>query len=382
MTAADQRLPRYVVSGGPRERGRSYGRQAAERIRLSVAYYKQVFAHHAGLDWQQAVERGRDYLPSIEAYLPEAVEEMRGIAEGSGLEFGEILALNARSEIMFASGKAVAVGPGECTSFTVAPDFTESGHTLIGQNWDWLSFSRETMLLLQVHREEGPNYLTLVEAGLLAKAGVNAAGVGICTNTLVSTLDRGEPGVPYHIVLRRLFDATSMDQAAKAIFWPKRSLSANYMLADASGLAFNAETQPGGGEAVRVETPDQGFLVHANHFADPEFAKVDLRVRQSPSSLFRAHMVRSHLARLGRKITLEAAMAALSDERNYPCGVSAQPDPGRHPMERYCTVASLVMDLDAGALYVADGAPARRPYQRLDFHALLNDERETLAAAG
>lgn len=372
MTAMEEAsLPLVAVAGGPLERGRAYGSQAAERIGRSIGLYEQVFRQHAGLDWAAAVARAERYLPAIEAYLPAALAEMQGIAEGAGVAFGDILALNARSELMFAAGGGDP-GPGECTAFALLPEAGEGGRGLLGQNWDWLAFARDTMMLLAVRREEGPGYVTLVEAGLLAKAGLNAAGIGLCTNTLVSTRDgrAGEGGVPYHIVLRRLLDATSLDAALKAIYLPRRALSANYLLADARGLACNAETQPGGGEAVRLLLPEQGLLVHANHFLDPGFAREDLRVRQSPSSQLRNWVLRERLRR-GGPVSLERAMQALSDDRNAPYGVSAYPDPVRRPLERYCTLASLVMDPAAGALYVAAGPPSRHPYRRYELQELL-----------
>ena len=38
----------------------------------------------------------------IRAYRPDLIEEMEGIAEGAGLDFGTILLMNARTEVMFA----------------------------------------------------------------------------------------------------------------------------------------------------------------------------------------------------------------------------------------------------------------------------------------
>ena len=49
----------------------------------------------------------------------------------------------------------------------------------------------------EVRRKDGPDYATVVEAGMVAKIGFNAAGLGLCTNTLVSARDAGRRGVPY-----------------------------------------------------------------------------------------------------------------------------------------------------------------------------------------
>ena len=54
-------------------------------------------------------------------------------------------------------------------------------------------------MVLEAEQDEGPRFVTVVEAGLLAKFGLNSAGVGILTNALVCDGDTGEPGVPYHV---------------------------------------------------------------------------------------------------------------------------------------------------------------------------------------
>ena len=91
-------------------------------------------------------------------------------------------------------------------------------HTLLGQNWDWLPFALDTAVVLEVHRDDLPSYITIAEAGHFAKVGFNAAGLGMCTNTLVSTRDVGASGVPYHSVLRALMDATTLSNAMRTVY--------------------------------------------------------------------------------------------------------------------------------------------------------------------
>ena len=111
-----------------------------------------------------------------------------------------MLAINVRTEVMFAA-KARQVASdarrvGECSAFAVTPERSADGHTLIGQNWDWLLHAADTCVVLEVQQDEGPDFVTVVEAGLLAKTGMNSSGIGLVTNALVSDADRGEAGHP------------------------------------------------------------------------------------------------------------------------------------------------------------------------------------------
>src|SRR5688500_13512416 len=92
-------FPLIEVSGPPRERGRQYGRQAAGRIALGVEHYAAQLAR-SSCDWLIILGLVQDYLLQIEAFEPAYIEEMRGIAEGAGLDFEPIVPLNSRTDIL------------------------------------------------------------------------------------------------------------------------------------------------------------------------------------------------------------------------------------------------------------------------------------------
>ncbi|MFI5080015.1 MAG: hypothetical protein ACHQCE_03010, partial [Streptosporangiales bacterium] len=69
----------------------------------SVAAYRDVFAHYAGWDWATVRREAARYEKPIAAFRPSYLEEIRGIAEGAGLDSGDVLAINVRTEVMFAA---------------------------------------------------------------------------------------------------------------------------------------------------------------------------------------------------------------------------------------------------------------------------------------
>jgi isopenicillin-N N-acyltransferase like protein len=360
-------VPRVAVRGTPHERGVQYGRAARERVQRSVSAYEWVFAHYAGWDWPKVRREAARYLEPIADFHRSAVEEMHGIAVGAGLELDDVIALNVRSEIMFASGAGASGAmssamANECSSFAVLPDATLSGHTIAGQNWDWLLHAQETVVQLNVVRDDGPDYMTIVEAGLLAKTGMNEAGVAVCTNTLVSHLDEGKAGVPYHVLLRALLDAESITDAVATIFAADKALSANYLLADVDGLAVDLEVVPGGPQSVRVLMPDTGILSHTNHFLAPDFVRCDAHVATSPNTLFRLECLRAALVREAPAITVESLAKVLSDHRNAPLGICCHGDERAAEAERFATIVSVIYDLDAREVHVAGGTPCVHPF--------------------
>ena len=155
---------------------------------------------HAQLPWPE-VRRGRPFVEAIDAYDVQLLPELEGIAEGAGVDAEDVLAVNLRTEIMFGldARPAQAAATRECTAIGRRLD---DGRVWIAQTWDWKPAVRDTCVLLVCAPHDGPGFVTFVEAGLWAKCGANEAGIGLATNALQTSLDRGEPGVPYHAILR------------------------------------------------------------------------------------------------------------------------------------------------------------------------------------
>ncbi len=367
-------FPHVRVEGGPRERGRQYGEQARDRVRLSLEAYADVFVHYAGWDWAKVTDEARRYEPAIAAYDERYLEEARGIAEGSGVPYEDVLALNVRTEVMFAAKARQAAGvatPHECSSFAVLPEASADGHTLVGQNWDWLLHCFDTVVVLEARQDEGPDFVTVVEAGLLAKAGMNSSGIGLATNALVTDHDVGKPAIPYHVTLRAILDAETISDALVALQRAPRSSSANYLVAHDDGIAIDVEAAPGDFARLYLLFPEDGVLLHTNHFLSPAFDLKEVSLWAMPDSPFRLERARAAVAG-ERPLSPETFQRLLADHVNYPLGVCCHPDTRLHHWDQGATVASVIMDLDARRLWLADGQPCMTPYRELDYSDFLS----------
>ena len=118
-------FPHVRVEGSALDRGRAYGSQARDRVQRSVAAYRDVFADWAGWDWATVRREAARYEAPIAAFRPAYLEEIAGIAEGAGLDPGDVLAINVRTEVMFAAKARQAAAqrhaPDGCTAFAVVP---------------------------------------------------------------------------------------------------------------------------------------------------------------------------------------------------------------------------------------------------------------------
>ena len=109
-------FPFIEVSGTPRNVGLQYGRKAAGRIHRSIEIYRRTFAEK-GVDWTLARATAARFASRIEQAYPAIAEEMRALAEGAEVPFEDIIAIDARTELLHGSfGKA---REGQTTSMAV-----------------------------------------------------------------------------------------------------------------------------------------------------------------------------------------------------------------------------------------------------------------------
>jgi len=362
------------VSGSPRERGRQYGDQARDRVHQSIAAYRGVFEHYARWDWPTVLAEARGYRQAVIDFDPRIWEEIEGIAEGAGVAADEILALNVRTEVMFAAkarDSTVLLPPvAECTSMALLPERT-GGTTLVSQNWDWLVHSFDTVVVLECERSDGPNYVTVVEAGLLAKFGMNAAGIAIAVNAMVSPLDVGAPDVPFHVLLRGLLDATTPTAALATLQRSRRASSGNYLIASGDGLAIDVEAEPGDFGRLYPLLPVEGLLLHANHFLSPRFPGPDVGLWVMPDSIFRLQRAADLLRGLPSPVSATALMGVLGDHAGHPLGLCCHADPADPEAERGATIAGVVMEPSTRRIWLAQGQPCEVGFAELGVGTLL-----------
>src|SRR5215813_6092079 len=323
-------FPLIDLCGTPRERGRTHGKAAADRLRRGIKMYAESLLK-SGVDWPELERRAEALVPMIDKFDPAYVEEMRGIAEGANEPFAGVVLMNARTEMVAAARRQQTAKhfPDGCTAALALPEASADGVLLHGQNWDWRAECAETGVLLRIHRDDGPDILTFTEAGGLARSGLNSAGIGLTANALQCDRDykRG-PGVPLPFIRRKVLESAYLAEAVRTIFSTPK-LGSNHMAvshanADGRAEAFGFECAP---DETFWLAPERGVYVHANHWiAEAARAKVkDTGLAETPCSIYRDKRVREQLQpRLGPgggQLTLEDFRAAFFDDWGSPWSV-------------------------------------------------------------
>ena len=378
-------FPVIQLTGTPLERGRMHGQLARAQVTGSIRCYAFLFAN-CGVDWREAQRRAAEYRDIIAGCGGGMMEEIEGIAMGSGFSVNEILALNCRTEIlphtflgMDSSGgeaalrRNAAVGLfdlGECTSVAVTGMRCADGQTRLAQNWDWIGYQRANVVALRVLREAPwPSFLTLTEAGILAKIGVNDHGLGVGLNILRATNDRERVGIPVHIFQRMALDCEGVDAVVSLGKSLAFAASSNAILGDATGKICSLEYSPNGAAAI---PPDQGVIAHTNHFCDPELAKWQAPLAQMLTTEPRLDCADAHIANWPDEIDDAYLGMLLRDETGAGSdakfgAICRSPDLSLSPDLRVESVFGVIINCDKRTMLVAPGIPSQVDFTLLSL---------------
>ena len=342
------------VWGSPYERGVQYGRQAAAEIARAAAHYGTQIKR-LNLTDQRFIEIIEKYLPLIEKFDALYVEEMRGIAAGSGVRFEEVVLINARTEVVQLALHPEwlgLIGPSEgCTSVVVRPSATRDKQLIHAHNWDWELPCAEFSVILKVRNTDKPDILTYTEAGALGRFGMNSRGICVTGNGLECDRDYRKLGVPVGLLRRKALEQTYLALAQRDVYETPKSGSTNVVISHGpSGLVHDFECAP---DETFIVTDQDGILVHSNHWLSP-IALIKLRetgIGSAPTTLYREQLTREALTAKRGDITIEDVKAALLDDFETPWSICYPQRPADKGIV-YITVATLLMRPDRGEMQV------------------------------
>lgn len=364
-------MKRLELKGTPREIGEMHGREGAKEVQISLETYEKLFYGYHKITWKEARERALVHLKAIEAYDPQLVEEMEGVALGAGVDFEDILTLNARSEIALTGRKDIPYTDG-CTAIAVTPPTSKD--TIIGQNWDWMGSQINSLLLLNIRQTGKPDITMVTEGGIIGKIGFNSKGLAVCLNALIT--DKKSDQVPIHLGLRAVLNASSFYEAIARVKGGQMASTANFLIASHEGdnraMAANVEVSPLG---IDLLTNSEGTHVHTNHICSTslkasiadlnEFKFEDSMVRK-----MRAEQLIRLAVKTGSTIGEDDFKTWFSDPFNCPNSINHFANEKAPAHRRSETVFSIIMNLSQKHLYVCTGKPSNNPYVEVSSHAL------------
>ena len=263
-------MPLIHLTGDARQRGLHYGKIAADLIGRNLQSwlgdlggFSRRMGQTSAVDTEgylQEFYSSTQYLEAIEQWSPELLEEIRGIAEGAGQPFLQVLGLQLMDEEwLFGLRRGLARPSSKCSAFGVHQG-TSKG-TFAGQNMDIPSWSDGRQVLLRVRTAATDAYVFSI-AGHIGLNGLNRHALGITCNTLAQ-LTYATDGLPVTFIVRSVLAKHSLDEAEDFLRSIQHASGQNYILSSREGVrCFECC-----GSSVRRFTPKQTpeRVFHSNH---------------------------------------------------------------------------------------------------------------------
>ncbi|MBW1686631.1 MAG: hypothetical protein JRS35_16390 [Deltaproteobacteria bacterium] len=242
------RLTLLRLSGSGYQMGLQHGSLLREPIRQGVvprfgrytefAHLLRVLAPEQRRAIQEQLDR--QIFDRLERFVPEAYrDELRGIADGSGLDYGLVYRGNFLSELgqitAGRGGPATLEATGGCTGFVVGGPATADGRLLHGKNTDYLGvgvWDRHPTLVF-CRPDDGYAYVKVSSAGLIkCNSCMNEHGITLGGHILFSS-DTSQEGVAFTVfeneVMRR---ARSLAEAIAIIEEQPRAGAFAFLVSD------------------------------------------------------------------------------------------------------------------------------------------------------
>ena len=341
----------------PAARGVALGRELAPWIERAVGAY-DAFWRAAGVTDAEARRVVAGAEEALRAWDPVARAELAGLARGAGVPDRAVVGLNARTEVL---GRATwleecstAVVVGRCAPRTM-------------QSWDWYPDLTPVGVLVE-HPSPTGGVKTFTEPGALAKIGLNRAGLGLHLNILHHRADGRGEGVPVHLVAHRILrEAYSLEDAVALARSAPLAASTVLTVVTWDGATSRAACLELSPDGVGVLGPDEhGFRWHTNHFLEPALAVGEMCDPTTTTWARGEHLLaqRGALVAAADAVRRAAAICGAAG-RGAPVNVFCRPeDP---VLDRFGTLLTAALDLEAGVLDVAPGPPADFPNGRARF---------------
>jgi predicted choloylglycine hydrolase len=279
------------LTGSPREIGYAHGKLLSREIREVNEPFFESFNRLdtiAQAKWMEAAKKLEEHIPE------EYVEEIHGIAEGSGLDYNKVLFLNTLTTLSEANA---------CFAFSFRG---KDARILTGRQIDSSSHMYKKMILYIVKPRNGSGFAAMLNPGWIdGETGMNEKGVTVSQNN-IGIRQKVLDVMPITHLTRHMLQYSKTPDDVEKVLSEQRAFPARLVFVSSSEGAYVFEIA--NDEKAKIGMRD-GFLAVSNH------------ARQIPSrdissnSRKRLDFANNFLSKHKDSMNIEKAIALLRSSR-------------------------------------------------------------------
>jgi len=262
--ADTKNVPIIELKGNDYERGFQHGSQLKTEIAAVFLKWKNNIRASVNDDPDSVLTaflQSTNFEPATKEHTPALLDELRGIAAGSGQKFNDVFAFQLVDEFWIYLDEQFNKKNHHCSGVGVPA--TANKPAYIAQNIDLENYMNGYQVLLHIPAtKKEPEQYIISCAGLVALSGMNGKGIAVCLNSLMELQASGD-GLPVAFIIRGLLNKQNGKDALQFLKTVKHASGQNYILGIADSVY---DFEASAGQVVRF-FPNEGNQVvyHTNH---------------------------------------------------------------------------------------------------------------------
>ena len=314
--------------------------------------YKKEKARWQGL--------AKQYEKEILKYHPDAIDFMKGVAQGAELPYMDVLTLNVATENMIT-----------CSAWGAAGNSTLNNETLIGMNSDEETAASKYYHILSINPDKGYRYKVTALSGWAGfNHGMNEKGLAWVGTLLWTKPENPKTLRPPMMVLMKVLNTCSKVEEAKAYFEsvPNVELGNVFYIADAEKIMHVERTY----EKKVYKIIENGSQGNTNLVTSPELQHLDIgkALKQNLNADSRSIRMKKLLTRYEGKIDVDVMHSIASDHGDNEDG-TLNKSICQHPRGlkyNYKTLVNFIAQPKEKCFWIYEGCPCKNKVAEYNFN--------------
>jgi hypothetical protein len=235
FSSKEKSVPVILLDGPPIKRGHIHGETLRSKITELIQVWKDELKRQNMMDPDKYINEfleNTNFPKAIKKWTPGLLGEVKGIAEGAGIEYETMLAYQlVDEEWWYGSHKRSGIPIPDAKNCSALGVYGQEGiPSLVAQNLDIPAFTDGYQALLHIRYPDSPlEAYVFTYAGLISGCGLNNFGIAEVVNALLQ-LDHRVDGLPVAFVNRGILEKTSLSDAVHFIKNIKHASGQNYTI--------------------------------------------------------------------------------------------------------------------------------------------------------
>ncbi|WP_259065255.1 C45 family autoproteolytic acyltransferase/hydrolase [Mucilaginibacter sp. X4EP1] len=261
----NKKVPVIELSGNGYQRGLQHGKLLKREIGEIILKWKQNIKQGTGTDADQFIKAfytNTNFEPISKKLTPQIMDEVKGIAVGSGQSYIDIFCFQLADELWVYIDRLHHTQQNHCSGMGMA---AKNGHpAYLAQNLDDESYTNGYQVLLHIKATKTePEEYVLSCAGMVAVNGINSKSIAVCVNTLMD-LQASTDGLPVAFVVRGILSKQNGKDALAFIKTTKHASGQNYIIGIVDSV-YDFEASAGKVVRFLPDAANPSLVYHTNH---------------------------------------------------------------------------------------------------------------------